>query len=179
MYLFREYLDRRFMEAEIPPVPPDLSPEEQQLWSNDSWRKFWLMQHPDYLKSLQTQQPAAPAPKPGLTIGQRPAAFGQKAAARSLGTPPKVAARALTPSYQGASDIGNAVRSYLSGLPGMPNAGSLDELKAVDMGLAAAITQAIQNRDILVANKESDTYGTRGVNFFYGKNNKIRFIINR
>ena len=55
MYLFREYVKYRLMEADIPPMPPGLSPEEQQLWTNDSWRKFWIMQHPDYLKAQQPQ----------------------------------------------------------------------------------------------------------------------------
>jgi len=76
MYLFKEYVEQRFMEAEIPPIPPEVRPED---WANDSWRKFWLMGNPNYLKSLQ------PAQKPGFTIGQRPAAFGQKAVARALG----------------------------------------------------------------------------------------------
>jgi hypothetical protein len=53
MYLFKEYVEYRLTEEEIPPTPDGFTEVEKSLWLNDRWRKFWIIQHPEYLKNLK------------------------------------------------------------------------------------------------------------------------------
>jgi hypothetical protein len=122
---------------------------DPEMWSSPSYQKFWL---------AQNQQQASPPPAAK--------ALNQNVSQTATKSP-------------GASDIDNAIRTYLGRLQGMPNEGSLDELKKYDLQLATEVEKGIRNRSIIVHRNRSDTFGFRGVSFFYNKNGRVGFIVNR
>jgi hypothetical protein len=94
---FREFV--AYFEAEIPPVPPNVRPED---WNDEVYRNNWLRYNPKYLQQIQQQsQPVQQQPQ-GM-VGAR------------SGFAPRAAARVLTPTNPVQGQTGSGLESIPSG----------------------------------------------------------------
>lgn len=120
------------------------------MWANPSYQKFW--------KAQNQQQNAAPK------MGQQAPVQQQK----------PVQQRA----YQDIGSIDNAVKTYLSRLPGFPANGTLRNLP--DMELIGSINNKIKTGEIpLQPTSIRAMEAGRGVHFYRDKIGNIAFVVNR
>jgi len=150
------------MEDEVAdePVPTDpktgqpiVRPED---WANPSWRRFWKMQNPNYKAAPNLAQTTAP------TAAQQQKPYAQQRVA----------------PYQDMASVENAIRTYLSRLPGMPATGTLKNLP--DLDLIGKINAKIKTGEIpLQQSSIRAMEAGRGVHFYKDKSGNVAFVVNR
>lgn len=149
---------KNFMEDEVAdePVPPNVRPED---WANPSWRKFWKMQNPNYKAAPNLAQTTTP------TAAQQQKPYPQQQQQR------------VAP-YQDMASVENAIRTYLSRLPGMPATGTLKNLP--DLDLIGKINAKIRSGEIpLQQSSIRAMEAGRGVHFYKDKTGNVAFVVNR